>query len=91
MAGAKSELMASLARRGHEAERAEHACSSSCPLTDGSARLEAAHRALLGDSEPRVQGLLQSAHRTAQIAFSGAGATDAAIAARPESTSQTSS
>ena len=70
--------MASLARTGHEAERADRRLQLVVHASGGSARLEAAHRALLLDSEPRVQGLLKSAHRSAQIAFSGAGATDVA-------------
>ena len=70
--------MASLARTGHEAERADRRLQLVVPASGGSARLEAAHRALLLDAEPRVQGLLKSAQRTAQISFSGAGATDAA-------------
>src|SRR5687767_5766394 len=70
--------MASLARTGHEAERADRRLQLVVPAAGGSARLEAAHRALLLDAEPRVQGLLKAAQRTAQIAFSGAGATDAA-------------
>ena len=70
--------MASLARTGHEAERADKRLQLVVPASGGSARLEAAHRALLGDADPRVHALLKSAHRSAQIAFSGAGATDAA-------------
>ena len=70
--------MASLARTGHEVERADRRLQLVVPASGGSARLEAAHRALLLDAEPRVQSLLKSAQRTAQIAFSGAGATDAA-------------
>jgi len=46
--------------------------------TGGSARLEAAHRTLLADSEPRVHAFLKSAHRAAQTVFTGAGSTDAA-------------
>ena len=70
--------MASLARSGQQAERADGRPQLVVPATGGSARLEAAHRALLADSEPRIHPFLKSAHRIAQIAFSGAGATDAA-------------
>lgn len=69
--------MASLARRDG-LERADGRPQLVVPSSGGVARLEAAHRTLLADSEPRVHGVLKSAHRVAQGAFAGAGATDAA-------------
>ena len=71
--------MASLARTSSDAERADgrprlvvHAGR------DGAARLESAHRALVADAEVRVHPYLKAAQRTAQAAYEGAGATDAA-------------
>ncbi|HKX48773.1 MAG TPA: ATP-binding protein [Gaiellaceae bacterium] len=46
--------------------------------TGGAARLEAAHRRLLEDAEPRVHRYLKAAHRGALSAFTGAGSSDAA-------------
>ncbi len=47
--------MASLARTGHEAERADRRLQLVVPASGGSARLEAAHRALLLDAEQDVE------------------------------------
>src|SRR5262245_391312 len=69
--------MASLARRD-AAERADRRPQLVVHASGGSARLEAAHRALLVDAEPRIHTFLKSAHRAAQAAYQGAGATDAA-------------
>jgi signal transduction histidine kinase len=70
--------MASLVR-SDAAERADGRPQLVVPASaGGSARLEAAHRALLADAEPRIQGFLKSAHRVAHGTYAGAGATDAA-------------
>jgi signal transduction histidine kinase len=71
--------MASLARRGEDAERADGRPQLVVPAdAGGAARLEAAHRELLTDAEPRVHPILKAAHRLALSAFTGAGGTDAA-------------
>jgi signal transduction histidine kinase len=70
--------MASLARTGDGVSRADERPRLVVPASGGSARLEAAHRALLADSEPRIHGFLKAAYRNAQLVFTGAGATDAA-------------
>ena len=69
--------MATLARRAG-VERADGRPQLVVPSSGGVARLEAAHRTLLADAEPRAHGVLKSAHKVAQAAFAGAGATDAA-------------
>ena len=70
--------MASLVR-SDAAERADGRPQLVVPASaGGSARLEAAHRALIADAEPRIHGFLKSAHRVAQGTYAGAGATDAA-------------
>jgi signal transduction histidine kinase len=71
--------MASLARRGEGAERADGRPQLVVPATaSGAARLETAHRALLMDAEPRVHAFLKAAHKLALSAYAGAGSTDAA-------------
>ena len=65
--------MASLARRD-VLERADRRPQLVVPASAGGlARLEAAHRALLEDAEPRVHRILKAAHKTAGNAFAGAG------------------
>ena len=71
--------MASLARTGTSGERADGRPRLVVHATrDGAARLESAHRSLLGDAESRVHPYLKAAHRAAHGAYEGAGATDAA-------------
>ena len=70
--------MASLVR-SDAPERADGRPQLVVPASAGRRRaLEAAHRALLADAEPRIHRFLKSAHRVAQGAYAGAGATDAA-------------
>jgi signal transduction histidine kinase len=71
--------MASLARSDATTLRADGRPRLVIHVTDtGAARLEAAHRRLLADAEPRVQPFLKAAHRSALAAYPGAGASDAA-------------
>jgi len=71
--------MASLARTRGEGERADRRAALVVTTPQGgAARLEAAHRMLLVDAEPRVHPYLKAAHRSAAGVFDGAGRSDAA-------------
>ena len=71
--------MGSLARGTQSTDHAATTRERAPAEAQGDApRLEAAHRALMLEAEPRAHLYLRSAHRWALVAFDGAGRTDAA-------------